>query len=160
MTTAVAEARAIVATRPDAPAVIVRGPWPVGIVGLVASRLVDDGSRPAVVGAELGDTIRASCRSDGVLDLGAALEQCADLFTALRRPRRRRRVRDSRSTLAGLRRAVRGPRRRQLCRATRGRRSGIDLAVPALDVDYALHRDLAALAPYGPGNPTPARRGP
>ena len=30
--------------------------------------------------AELGDTIRASCRSDGSLDLGAALESCADLF--------------------------------------------------------------------------------
>ena len=80
MTTAVAEARAIVAdaTR-TGPRRIVRGPWPVGIVGLVAARLADDRARPAVVGAELGDTIRASCRSDGALDLGAALE-------AVRRP--------------------------------------------------------------------------
>src|SRR5690242_10424565 len=45
-------------------ATIVRGPWPVGIVGLVASRLVEDRGRPAVVGAEMGDLVRASCRSD------------------------------------------------------------------------------------------------
>ena len=79
--TAVAEARALVAADPDRPASIVRGPWPVGIVGLVAARLAEDRARPAVVGAELGDTIRASCRSDGSVDLGAALESCADLFT-------------------------------------------------------------------------------
>ena len=52
----------------------------VGIVGLVAARLVEDRGRPAVVGADLGDVVRASCRSDGSLDLGATLERCADLF--------------------------------------------------------------------------------
>jgi single-stranded-DNA-specific exonuclease len=31
----------------------------------------------------------------------------------------------------------------------------VDLALPAADVDYALHRELAALAPCGPGNPDP-----
>ena len=31
----------------------------------------------------------------------------------------------------------------------------IDLAVPALDVDYRLLRELAGLTPYGPGNPEP-----
>ena len=31
----------------------------------------------------------------------------------------------------------------------------IDLAVPALDVDYRLYRELAGLAPCGPGNPDP-----
>ena len=34
---------------------IVHGPWPVGIVGLVAARLAEDRGRPAVVGADLGD---------------------------------------------------------------------------------------------------------
>jgi single-stranded-DNA-specific exonuclease len=31
----------------------------------------------------------------------------------------------------------------------------IDLALPAIDVDYALYRELAGLAPCGPGNPDP-----
>ena len=80
MKAAVAEARAAVANDGDEPATVVRGPWSVGIVGLVAARLVEDRGRPAVVGADLGDVVRASCRSDGSLDLGAALEACSDLF--------------------------------------------------------------------------------
>ena len=40
-------------------------------------------------------------------------------------------------------------------RATRASRCAVDLALPAADVDYALHRELAALAPCGPGNPDP-----
>ncbi len=61
-------------------ATIIRGPWPVGIVGLVASKLVEDHGRPAIVGADLGDVIRASCRSDGRLDLGATLDACGPIF--------------------------------------------------------------------------------
>jgi single-stranded-DNA-specific exonuclease len=75
---------------PDPAAVhvtIVRGPWPVGIVGLVASKLVEDHGRPAVVGADLGDVIRASCRSDGRLDLGATLDACGPIATAATRAR-------------------------------------------------------------------------
>jgi single-stranded-DNA-specific exonuclease len=151
---AVAEARALVAADPDRPASIVRGPWPVGIVGLVAARLAEDRARPAVVGAELGDRIRASCRSDGSVDLGAALEACADLFTrhgghagaagfelpASRWPAFIERF----EAIAAV--AV-PPDPRAVLR--------IDLAVPALDVDYGLYRDLGGLAPYGPGNPEP-----
>ena len=152
--TAVAEARALVAANPDRPASIVRGPWPVGIVGLVAARLAEDRARPAVVGAELGETIRASCRSDGSVDLAAALTTCADLFTR----------HGGHAGAAGFEIAASSwdafverfeaiastsvaPDPRSVLR--------IDLAVPAIDVDYRLLRELAGLAPYGPGNPEP-----
>ena len=75
------EARAMVDETAAPAATLIHGPWSVGIVGLVAARLAEDHGRPAVVGADIGDTIRASCRSDGSLDLGAALERCGDLFT-------------------------------------------------------------------------------
>lgn len=139
---------------PDRPATIVRGPWPVGIVGLVASRLVDELGRPAIVGAELGDVIRASCRSDGTLDLGAALESCADLFNR----------HGGHAGAAGFEIAAeRWPAfvdRFEALAATAvpadpRRTVRIDLALPAADVDYGLHRDLARLAPCGPGNPEP-----
>jgi single-stranded-DNA-specific exonuclease len=154
MTSAVAEARALVDAGGDRPATIVRGPWAVGIVGLVAARLAEDRSRPAIVGADLGDTIRASCRSDGSLDLGAALESCADLFTrhgghagaaGFELPADRWETFVER--FEAIARTAVPPDPRPGLR--------IDLALAALDVDYDLQRELASLAPYGPGNPEP-----
>jgi single-stranded-DNA-specific exonuclease len=138
----------------DASATLVRGPWPVGIVGLVASRLVEDFGRPAVVGAELGSIVRASCRSDGRLDLGAALAECSDLLIR----------HGGHAGAAGFEiEAERWPAfvERFEAIATRStppdprRPIAIDLAVPAHDVDYALQRALAGLAPCGAGNPEP-----
>jgi single-stranded-DNA-specific exonuclease len=136
-------------------ATIVHGPWPVGIVGLVAGRLVEELGRPAVVGADLGDTIRASCRSDGSIDLGAALESCGDLF--LRH--------GGHAGAAGFEiETVRWPEfveRFGSLAATAAPADprttlSIDIALPAAAIDYALHRDLARLAPCGTGNPEPA----
>ena len=152
MKTAVAEARAAVARREPATAgaTVVRGPWSVGIVGLVAARLVEDRGRPAVVGAELGDV------DPGVVPERRHARPRRDA-RALRRPvhplrwpRRRRRLRDRRPTLGRVPRAVPGPRRRDARRPIRGRAIAIDLALPALDVDYALYRELA-------GSPRAAR---
>ena len=154
MKTAVAEARAALDGTPDAPATLVHGPWGVGIVGLVASRLVEDRGRPAVVGADLGEVIRASCRSDGSLDLGAALDGCADLFirhgghagaAGFELPASSWDAFVERFTALAAVAARPDPRVTLV----------VDLALPAADVDYALHRDLARLAPCGPGNPEP-----
>jgi single-stranded-DNA-specific exonuclease len=149
--TVVAEARAMVAASPGAAASLVHGPWSVGIVGLVAARLVEDDGRPAVVGAELGDVIRASCRSDGTLDLGAALERCADLFVRY----------GGHAGAAGF--ELPADRWEDFCArfldlaasaapADPRVSIAIDLALPAKDVDYDLYRELARLAPCGPGN--------
>ena len=154
MKAAVAEARIIVAGAPDAPATLVHGPWGVGIVGLVAARLAEDRGRAAVVGAELGDVIRASCRSNGTMDLGAALEQCGDLFTrfgghagaaGFELPADRWELFRARFLDLAAASAPADPRARL----------AIDLALPACDVDYGLYREFADLAPAGPGNPDP-----
>ena len=149
--TVVAEARAMVAASPGAAASVVHGPWSVGIVGLAAARLVEDDGRPAVVGAELGDQIRASCRSDGSLDLGAALERCGDLFTrfgghagaaGFELPADRWEAFRERFMILAAAAAPADPRVS----------ISIDLALPAGEVDYDFYRELARLAPCGPGN--------
>jgi len=163
MRLAVDEARAVVAagggaigdvTQAESGAVVVRGDWPVGIVGLVASRLVEDLGRPAVVGANLGSVVRASCRSDGSLDLGAALEACGDLFirfgghagaAGFELPVER--WEEFRTRFAVIAAAAPRPDPRPVLR--------LDVALAAIDVDYALHRELARLAPCGTGNPDP-----
>ncbi len=154
MKAAIAEARALVADAPDAPATLVHGPWGVGIVGLVAARLAEDRGRAAVVGAEIGDVIRASCRSDGTMDLGATLEQCGDLFTRF----------GGHAGAAGF--ELPADRWDLFCERFLGLAAAsapsdprvslaIDLALPAGDVDYGLYREFADLAPAGPGNPDP-----
>ena len=98
--------------------------------------------------------MRASCRSDGSLDLGATLEQCGDLFIrygghagAAGFEIATDRWDEFRARFLALA-ADRVPRDPRVPLA-------VDLALPAADVDYALHRELAALAPCGPGNPDP-----
>jgi single-stranded-DNA-specific exonuclease len=154
MKAAIAEARTSPDAVDDAAATVIHGPWSVGIVGLVASRLADERRRPAIVGAELGDVIRASCRSAGQLHLADTLAACADLLIrhgghagaagfeieSARWPEFRERF----LTLA----ADAAPPDPVLTLA-------LDLAIRGRDVDYALHRDLQRLAPCGAGNPEP-----
>ena len=51
-----------------------------GIVGLVASKLVEKYYRPAIVGEILEDTARASCRSIADFHITRALDECAELL--------------------------------------------------------------------------------
>ena len=135
-------------------AVLVRGPWPVGIIGLVAGRLAEETGLPAVVATQVGEHLRASCRAPVGYDLAAALQDCADLLVRHGGHRgaagfevEERRWDELAERLRELL-AARGPRdaRRSLA---------LDLALPARSVDYELLRDLAALGPTGPGNPDP-----
>jgi single-stranded-DNA-specific exonuclease len=143
-----------VAGGPDAAALLIRGPWPVGIVGLVAGRLADETGRPTIVGTPIGDSIRASCRGDGRVSLVEALTACADLFirfgghaaaAGFELPAERWDEFTARFLEAAAASAptdARPP-------------LAVDLALPAAYVDYTLYRDLARLAPCGTGNPEP-----
>jgi single-stranded-DNA-specific exonuclease len=152
---AVAEARALLAGEDDGlPATIVRGPWAVGIVGLVAARLSEERGRPAVVAAELDGVLRASCRAPGGYDLAATLAACADLLVRHGGHRgaaglevRADRWDEFRTRFLDLVSAA-GPLdpRPELV---------LDLALPARAADYRLLEHLAVLAPTGPGNPEP-----
>ncbi len=152
--TAIAAARTSPDAVEDAPATIVSGPWSVGIVGLVASRLAEERNRPAIVGAELGEIIRASCRSDGTLHLADALAACEDLLIR----------HGGHAGAAGFEiEAARWSEFRERFQALVEASgpvdptpvSTVDLALPALAVDYGLHREVARLAPCGVGNPEP-----
>jgi single-stranded-DNA-specific exonuclease len=152
--TAVAEARVSADAVDDLPATIVRGPWPVGIVGLVASRLAEERRRPAIVGAELGATIRASCRGDGRLHLADTLAATSDLL--LRH--------GGHAGAAGFEIETdrwEAFRERFMALAAAAEPADpvasleIALAVPALGVGYDLLRELLRLEPVGVGNPEP-----
>jgi single-stranded-DNA-specific exonuclease len=144
----------VVGGAPDAPALLVRGPWPVGILGLVAGRLADETGRAAVVATEVGPVLRASCRSDGRLDLAATLTTCDDLFVR----------HGGHAAAAGFELPIErwdAFVERFLALAAASAPDDprtilpVDLALPAAYIDYALFRDLARLGPCGAGNPEP-----
>jgi single-stranded-DNA-specific exonuclease len=155
--TAIAEAQAVLAADPgDAAATVVRGDWPVGVIGLVAGRLADERGRPAVVGTELDGVIRASCRSAAGFDLAAALADCSDLFIR----------HGGHPGAAGFELTPdrwEAFRERFLVLVTNGLPVSsdgrpalrVDLVVPAPEVDYGFLAELHRLDPTGPGNPDP-----
>src|SRR5207244_4022175 len=66
---------------PETDFVIVEGQllWHIGVVGIVASRVVQQFYRPTIIVGGDGDEWRGSGRSIEGFDLAAALRECADL---------------------------------------------------------------------------------
>ena len=127
-----------------------------GIVGLVASRLVEEFSRPAVVIALDGELGRGSARSVSSFNIGAALAQCEDLLER----------HGGHSQAAGfiIRRERLPALRERLLALASSELAGVDLA-PTLDIDAQVspraflgetYAFLRSLEPFGVGNPPPA----
>ena len=68
--------------KPEEDFVIVEGdePWHVGVVGIVASRVLQQFHRPTIIVGGEGPAWRGSGRSIPGFDLAAALRECADLL--------------------------------------------------------------------------------
>src|SRR5205807_5119134 len=79
-----AAAKQIVQTDPDVGArsvlVVAGNLWHRGVIGIVASKLVDAFARPAIVLSVDGDVAHGSCRSISKFDMLGALERCAHLL--------------------------------------------------------------------------------
>ncbi|MSQ36777.1 MAG: single-stranded-DNA-specific exonuclease RecJ [Chloroflexi bacterium] len=152
----VAGARAQALLRPEAWATVVADAgWPAGIVGLAASRLVEDHGRPAAVIALDGDQGKGSCRSIAGVHIAEALDACDDLL-----------VRHGGHAMAAGFSVVasRIPELTARLDAFVAQRLGGVRPVPTLVVDAEIGADtlsarlaleLAALEPCGAGNPRP-----
>jgi single-stranded-DNA-specific exonuclease len=139
-------------------ALLVRGEWPVGIVGLVAGRLAEDLGRPAVVATTLdaeAGTLRASCRSGGAMNLAEALITCGDLL--IRHGGHRA---AAGFDIAAERWPEFAARFIQIAAVEAPPPTppelAVDLVLSADSVDYAFVREIGFLAPTGQGNPVPS----
>jgi len=130
--------------------------WHTGTVGIVASRLVERFDRPAVViGFGEDGEGRGSCRSDGIVDILAVLEQCADVLTAFGGHKMAGGVTLDRDKLEEFRQRF-----NEGCRVVQNgvrgvRRTRVDAWVTLGEADDALLESLGLLGPFGMGNPTP-----
>lgn len=130
--------------------------WHPGIIGIVASRIVETLHRPAVVLCTERGAVKGSGRSVADFDLHAALASCSDLFMAFGGHRQAAGV-----TLAGENLAAFAERFNEL--AMEG--LGGEPAPPAVSIDaelafdkaadFAFLKELELLHPFGPGNPEP-----
>jgi single-stranded-DNA-specific exonuclease len=155
VTEVMAQAEAILGDGSTAdPAVVVAGPWPIGIIGVVAGRLAETRGLPTIVISTAASPWRGSARGSGELDLAAAFAACARHLVRF----------GGHPEAAGcdLEPATYEAFRAEFLRLAAGARPvhgeaalALDAVVPAADLDYHLHRQLALLEPFGPGNPPP-----
>lgn len=125
-----------------------------GIVGLVASKLVENYYRPAIVGQIENEHIRASCRSIPEFHITKALDECADLLIRHGGHAMAAGFTVSRQNVDELVERLKGIAAREL--------SGIELR-PVLKADLELdvasikpniYQELEKLQPTGMGNPS------
>ena len=135
--------------------VLAQDGWHPGVIGIVASRLVERFGRPTILVALEGDEGRGSGRSIPGFDLHAALVSCAPHLArfgghtmAAGLTVRRERLDDFRLAFNAVARGALEP--DDLVPTQR-----IDLLVALDQLDLRLERLLQALEPCGSGNPAP-----
>ena len=129
--------------------------WHRGVIGIAASKLVDQYHKPAIVLSVDGGVAHGSCRSIPAFDMLGGLERCADLFLRF----------GGHKQAAGLTmEAARLPEFRARINAHADEVLNPDDLRPRLRIDGALNlrnitQDLVdglnALAPFGLANPRP-----
>src|SRR2546425_6182260 len=154
-----AAAKKIVQTDPDIGArsvlVVAGDGWHRGVIGIVASKLVDAFHRPAIVLSVEDGVAHGSCRSISKFDMLGALERCAHLLMRFGGHRQAAGLALEASRIKELRLAV---------NAVADETLGPDDLMPRLRIDGDLTfrgitgdvaYGVAALAPFGAGNPRP-----
>jgi single-stranded-DNA-specific exonuclease len=154
-----AAAKKVVTSDPDVGArsiLVVAGEgWHRGVIGIVASKLVDAFHRPAIVLSVEDGIAHGSCRSIPAFDMLGALERCAPLFIRFGGHKQAAglaldaaRIRELRAAVNAVADETLGP--EDLMPRLR---IDSDLAFRTITGDVA--SGVASLAPFGAGNPRP-----
>ena len=155
----VAAARKVVDTDPDVGArsvLVVAGEgWHRGVIGIVASKLVDAYHRPAIVLSVDGDEAHGSCRSIPSFDMLAALEACAPLLDRFGGHKVAAGLGLARDRIREFRHAVNAFADERLGPDDLRPRQRIDDQLTFRDLTGPVAADVMALAPFGAGNPKP-----
>ena len=129
--------------------------WHRGVIGIVASKLVDAYHRPALVIAVDGDTAYGSGRSISRFDLLGSLEACGDLFTKFGGHRHAAGLTMEAGRLKELRRRLTDYADTRLGPEDLAPRLRIDGHLPLTAITPAVVEGLRTMEPFGAGNPRP-----
>jgi single-stranded-DNA-specific exonuclease len=142
-------------TDQDAALIFAGEGWHRGVVGIVASRVVERFHRPAfVLGIENG-VVQGSGRSIAVFHLLEALESMPDLFTKFGGHRQAAGLTLPADRLEAFRERFRVYAAARLTPRDFERELAIDGTIQFDEIDNASVEDVLRLAPFGQGNPAP-----
>jgi single-stranded-DNA-specific exonuclease len=129
--------------------------WHPGVVGIVASRVVERYGRPAFLIGLDGAWGKGSGRSISAFDLHGALTRCGDLLERFGGHRMAAGLTIHRDHVDAFRERFTGVAREALTLDQIGPEQRVDLELPLAAVDDALERLVRHLEPCGMGNPAP-----
>jgi single-stranded-DNA-specific exonuclease len=135
--------------------VVAREGWHPGVIGIVASRIVERYGRPAILLALEGEQAKGSGRSISRFNLHEALQRCADHLTRFGGHRMAAGLTLRREDLPSFREAFNACARESLTADDLVPTQHVDMVVELRDLDFALEKLLRHLEPCGAGNPTP-----
>jgi single-stranded-DNA-specific exonuclease len=139
----------------DAVFVLHQENWHSGVIGIVASRVVEKYFRPTVMIATVNGVGKGSVRSIPGFDVHQALSQCADLLLAFGGHKYAAGLTINTEQIFTLRRRLQEVAGRMLTPDMRTPRLRIDGEIRFSEIDPRLIKFLKALAPYGPQNMRP-----
>ena len=132
--------------------------WHRGVIGIVASKLVDAFHRPAIVISIDGEVAHGSCRSIPSFNMLAALESCADVMTKFGGHKQAAGLTIESARIRELRARVNDYADTRLGPDDLRPRLWIDDGITFRGISAQVAAELGALAPFGAGNPTPVFR--
>ena len=130
--------------------------WHPGVIGIVAAKVAERYSRPALLVSTGRDPGKGSARSVDETNLYAELCRVRHLFTALGGHAHAAGFSISERDIPALRRELNLPTTGGGPAASAARRIDIDAALDFADLRPALVEELRRLAPFGHGNPEPS----
>ena len=129
--------------------------WHRGVIGIVASKLVDAFHRPAIVISTDGDVAHGSCRSIPSFDMLGALESCPELMIRFGGHKQAAGLTIETGRVRELRARVNEFADARLQPDDLRPRLWIDGALGFRGIDERVASELTTLAPFGAGNPRP-----
>jgi single-stranded-DNA-specific exonuclease len=158
----VAQAKKIVETDLDVGSrtvIVVAGEgWHRGVIGIVASKLVDAFHRPAIVISIDGDLAHGSCRSIPSFNMLGALESCGELMTKFGGHKQAAGLTIESAKIRELRARVNEHADGYLGPDDLRPRLWIDGSLAFRSINEQVVSELSTLAPFGAGNPCPIFR--
>ncbi|TXE18414.1 single-stranded-DNA-specific exonuclease RecJ [Psychroserpens burtonensis] len=129
--------------------------WHKGVIGIVASRLIETYYRPTLVFTKSGDKLAASARSVKGFDVYNALEACAEHIEQFGGHKYAAGLTLHPENYEAFKQAFEEEVTKTIDRNLLKPEIKIDMQIDLQDITPKFHRIISQFAPFGPGNMTP-----